>query len=149
MVLHLPFQNLKMLVFEERGELENLEKNVLEQGENQQQTQTTYGIAPGNQTQATLVGGECSHHHAILVPRSLALPHNGRVQDLNYRHSCQKSWHFNRYNLQSGSIFIALGKPIPAEMRNEMSDPLWVNKSDGKIRAYHRFSKPVCLPSYL
>ena len=36
--------------------------------ENQQQTQPTYDAESGNQTQATLVGGECSHHCAIPAP---------------------------------------------------------------------------------
>ena len=33
-----------MLVFEERGKPEYPEKNLSEQGENQQQTQPTYGV---------------------------------------------------------------------------------------------------------
>ena len=36
--------------------------------ENQQQTQPTYDTESGNQTQATLVGGKCSHHCAIPAP---------------------------------------------------------------------------------
>ena len=35
-----------MLDFQEGGKPENTEKNPLEQGENQQQTQPTYGIGP-------------------------------------------------------------------------------------------------------
>ena len=43
-----------------------------EQGrENQQQTQPTYGVNSGYQTQATLVGGECSHHCAIPAPSKI------------------------------------------------------------------------------
>ena len=44
-----------------------------EQDENQQQTQPTYDTETGNRTQATLVGGECSHHCAILAPIALIL----------------------------------------------------------------------------
>ena len=52
-----------MLVFEERGKPEYPEKNLSEQGENQQQTQPTYDAETENRTRATLVGGECSHHY--------------------------------------------------------------------------------------
>ena len=49
--------NLEVLVFKERGRLENQEKNLLEQGRewNQQQTQPTYGVDARIQTRATLV----------------------------------------------------------------------------------------------
>ena len=49
--------NLEVLVFKERGRLENLEKNLLEQGRewNQQQTQSKYGVDARIQTRATLV----------------------------------------------------------------------------------------------
>ena len=57
-----------MLVFEERGKLEYLEKNLSEQGENQQQTQPTYDAGTKNRTRATLVGGECSHHCTTPAP---------------------------------------------------------------------------------
>jgi len=60
--------NLEMLVFEERGKPDFPEENLSEQGRNQQQTQPTYDIESGNRTQATLVGGECSHHCAIPAP---------------------------------------------------------------------------------
>ena len=36
--------NLEMLVFEERGKLEYPEKTSRSKGENQQQTQPTYGV---------------------------------------------------------------------------------------------------------
>ena len=36
--------------------------------ENQQQTQPTYDAESGNQTRATLVGGEHSHHCTIPTP---------------------------------------------------------------------------------
>ena len=58
-----------MLVFEERGKPEYLEKNLLEQGENQQQTQPTYDAGSENRTQATLVGG--SHHCATFAPHDI------------------------------------------------------------------------------
>ena len=37
-------------------------------GENQEQTQPTYGVDAGSWTRATLMGGECSHHCATLAP---------------------------------------------------------------------------------
>ena len=43
------------------------EKNGRSKGENQNQTQPTYGFDAGIWTQATLVGGECSHHFASLA----------------------------------------------------------------------------------
>ena len=49
-------------VFEKRGKLEYPEKNLLEQGENQQETQPTYDAVSENRTRATLVGGAHSHH---------------------------------------------------------------------------------------
>ena len=55
-----------MLVFEERGKPECPEKDLSEQGENQQQTQPTYDSGTGkceNRTRDTLVGGDCSHHY--------------------------------------------------------------------------------------
>ena len=57
-----------MLVFEERGKPEYPEKNLSEKGENQQQTQSTYDAGTENRTQATLVGGECSHHYTTPAP---------------------------------------------------------------------------------
>ena len=59
-----------MLVFEERGKLEYPEKNLSEQGENQQQTQPTYDAGSRNRTWDTLGGGERSHHCAIPAPQS-------------------------------------------------------------------------------
>ena len=41
-------------------------KDLSEQGENEQQTQPTYDAGSGNRIQATLVGGERSHHCATL-----------------------------------------------------------------------------------
>ena len=55
-----------MLVFKEMGKPEYPEKNLLE-GENQEQTQRTYGVDARIRTRATLVGGERSHHCATLA----------------------------------------------------------------------------------
>ena len=66
--------NLAVLVFEERGKPEYPEKNLSEQGDNQQHTQPTYGAGTGNRTRATFVGGECSHHCATPAPQGSALP---------------------------------------------------------------------------
>ena len=54
-----------MLVFRREGKPEYLEKTSRCREENQQ-TQPTYDAGSGNRTQATLVGGECSHHCTIL-----------------------------------------------------------------------------------
>ena len=57
-------------------------KTSRSKGENQQQTQPTYGIDAGIWTRATPVGGECSHHYATLAPQKrkiLSLHLNGRV----------------------------------------------------------------------
>ena len=51
----------RVLVFVEGGKLEGL-------GKNQQQTQPTCDTRSGNRTQATVVGGEHSHHCAIDAP---------------------------------------------------------------------------------
>ena len=55
--IELEFRNVGF--FEEGGKPENPEKNPQSRVENQQQTQPTCDIASGNQTQTTLVGGEC------------------------------------------------------------------------------------------
>ena len=69
-----------MLVFEEEGggggggrKPEYPEKNLSEQGENQQQIQPTYDAGTGNWTRATLVGGEFSHHYATPAPPFITL----------------------------------------------------------------------------
>ena len=72
--------NLEMLVFEEGGKPENLEKNPRSKDENQQQTQPTYEAGSGNRTQDTLVGGERSHHCAIPVPPVLS--HSACLQSM-------------------------------------------------------------------
>ena len=73
MVLRLPGSwsnwNLEMLVFEERKTGVPGEKTSRGKGENQQQTQPTYGVDARIWTQATLVGGERSHHCATLAPQ--------------------------------------------------------------------------------
>ena len=55
-----------MLTFEEGGKPENPEKNPRSKDENQQQTQPNVSR---NRTLDTLVGGERSHHCAILAPQ--------------------------------------------------------------------------------
>ena len=67
--------NLEMLVFVEGGKPEYPEKNPWSKDENQKQTQPTCDAETGNQTRATLVGGECSHHCAIPVPTKLCVVH--------------------------------------------------------------------------
>ena len=62
--------NFEMLVFEERGKPQYTEKNLSEQGENQQQTQRTYDAGSEIRTQATLVGGEPSHPCAPPTPQN-------------------------------------------------------------------------------
>jgi len=59
-----------MLVFEEVGKTGGPRgKNLPSKVENvQQQAQPTHDARHSNQTQATLVGGECSHHHAFPTP---------------------------------------------------------------------------------
>ena len=67
MVLRLPDSwsnwNLEMFWFLRRGE--NRSK-----GQNQQQTQPTYGVDAKIRTRSTLARGECSHHSATLAPNS-------------------------------------------------------------------------------
>ena len=50
-----------MLVFEDRRKPDYKRKTSRSKGESQQQTQPTYGVNAGIWTQATMVGGECSH----------------------------------------------------------------------------------------
>ena len=57
-----------MLIFVEGGKPENPEKNPRSRDENQQQTQPTCDAGSRNRTQATAVGGECSHHCATPAP---------------------------------------------------------------------------------
>ena len=71
-----------MLVFEEGGKLDNLEKNPQSKGENHQQTQPTQDAGSGNRTRNTLVGGERSHHCATLLPKTVIYNNN------NFIHSC-------------------------------------------------------------
>ena len=67
--------NLKMLVFVEGGKSENPEKNPRGKDENQQQTQPTYDAESGNQTRATLVGGECSQYSVQSQCSPIKIPH--------------------------------------------------------------------------
>ena len=60
--------NLGILVFEEGENGVPGEKTSQRKYENQQQTQPTSDTECGNRSQATLAGGECSHHCAIPAP---------------------------------------------------------------------------------
>ena len=61
--------------FLRRGENQSTRrKTSRSKGENQQQTQPTYGVDARIRTWATLVGGECSHHCATLAPFCGGLP---------------------------------------------------------------------------
>ena len=62
-----------MLVFVEGGKPEYPEKNPRGKDKNQQQTQPIYDAEFGNQTRATLVGGECSHHCANPAPTEVVM----------------------------------------------------------------------------
>ena len=62
---------LRVLVLKERGKLEYLEKNLSEQGENQQQTQPTCDTGSGNGKRATLVGGKYNLLSPLCYPCSL------------------------------------------------------------------------------
>ena len=77
MVLRLPDSwsnwNLEMLAFEEGENQSTRRKTSRSKGENQQQTQPTYGVDAGIWTRATLVGGECSHHCATLAPNKIVI----------------------------------------------------------------------------
>ena len=55
------YLNLEMLVFKERGNQSTRGQTSRSKGENQQQTQSIYGIHAGIWTWATLVGGKRSH----------------------------------------------------------------------------------------
>ena len=55
--------------FLRRGENRSTRKKTSwSKGENQQQTQATYGVNARIRTQATLVGSECSDHCTTIVP---------------------------------------------------------------------------------
>ena len=55
--------------FLKRGENRSTRRKTSRCRVENQQTQPTHGAGSGNRTRATLVGGECSHHCAILVPK--------------------------------------------------------------------------------
>ena len=81
-----------MLVFEERGKPEYLEKNLLEQGENHQQTQPKYDAGSTNQSRATLMGGERSHHCTTPAP----LRNRNEWEKMAF---CTKNFFFGRSSL--------------------------------------------------
>ena len=94
--------NLKVLVFKERGKPEySGRKTSRSKGENQQQTQPTYGVDARIPTQATLVGGElrgeCSHHCATLAPLSKKQFRYERQVTIN----CNKPAPYNREDCSS------------------------------------------------
>ena len=64
--------NLEVLVFKEWGKPE-YRKTSRSKGENQQQTQPTYGVDASIQTRATLVGGECSQEDPSPIALDYAL----------------------------------------------------------------------------
>ena len=86
--------NLEVLVFKERGKPVYPEKNSRSKGENQQQTQPTYGVDARIRTQAALGGGECTHNCATLAPqeedlksyfeRAYSLVSNSSLEKKNY-----------------------------------------------------------------
>ena len=53
-----------MQVFWEEGKTRVPGEKTFQSREENQQTQPTYDAESGNQTRATLVGGEWSHHYA-------------------------------------------------------------------------------------
>ena len=61
--------SLEVLVFKEREKPDRSirRKTSWSEGKNQQQTQPTYGRRQDSNRAMKLVGGECSHHIAILV----------------------------------------------------------------------------------
>ena len=63
-------------------------KTSRSKGENQQQTQPTYGVDARIRTRATLVGGECSHHFAQPCSQKWAV----RVELVNLSFCWTQSW---------------------------------------------------------
>ena len=63
--IELEFSNVG---FEERGKSEKQQKNPSERTRTNNKLNPHMNTGSGNQTQATLVGGECSHHCAIPAP---------------------------------------------------------------------------------
>ena len=66
--------NLKLLVLRKGENRSTRGKISRSKGENQQQTQPTYGVDAGIRTQASFVGGGCSHHCATIASGPLLLP---------------------------------------------------------------------------
>ena len=68
-----------MLVLEERrGENRSTRRKTSRSRVENQQTQPTYDAESGNRTQATLVGGECSHHCAIHATPAVCRKRNSK-----------------------------------------------------------------------
>ena len=64
------------------------EKTSRSKGDNQQQTQPTYGVDARIRTRATLVGGQCSHHCAKPCSQKWAV----RVELVNLSFCWTQSW---------------------------------------------------------
>ena len=101
-------------------------KTSRSKGENQQQTQPTYGVDAGIWTRATLVGGECSHHCATLAPA--CPPFDGR------------------YSLHSGDIarensrvrrMLSSSQLIATSPANEWTRRYWRVKNDFRKKAIY------------
>ena len=60
-------QYLEMLVSQKKGKPEYPEKNLLEQGENQQQTQPTYGVGSAESNPGYIGGNKHSHCYDTLL----------------------------------------------------------------------------------
>ena len=84
-------------------------------GENQQQTQPTYGVDAGIWTRATLVGGECSHHCAIFAPQKTLhkntitlhfyfLEHTICITHCSQEENHEKQWRHLRVNFNDRII---------------------------------------------
>ena len=66
--------NLIKRRFLRRGENRSTRGKTTQGREENQQTLPTYDSEVGNRTQATVVGGECSHHYALAVSFKWGVP---------------------------------------------------------------------------
>ena len=80
--------NLEMLVFEERGKPEYLEKNLSEQG----REPTTNSTHIRGRVRATLVGGERSHPYAIPAPPKIWIPSACFIRFKNTHEKVTQYW---------------------------------------------------------
>ena len=156
----------EMLVFEERGKPEDTEKNLLEQGENQQQTQPTCDAGSGNRTQATLVGGERyhqwsnsrNHNISLSASSSLSSSSSSAAASVTLQHiitiiivvSCLEKWSLSFVLQVVAGAAEAISECVVNEEVREMcslSDPvtyrvveLFLSRS---IRAASRWRQPL------